>query len=202
MEWGGTWPAPSVSAFLLFALYFKSLPLSFWTALKCSADINWATYWGVVTGTQLFRRKCRLTHFLLGNRHPCEDKIEQFSTLKEEKRNSYIFLETENISTWYFQTSAIQGEARDRLCESFFFFFFNWVEFLCLGRRTNLYRAVLIKALIILTSCPLRIIKDKGEIPLWKPFSILAIMNAEIIAVLQKRSSRVAFERMLREEPT
>ena len=49
---------------------------------------------------------------------------------------------------------------------------------------------------------PLRIIKDKGEIPLWKPFSILAIMNAEIIAVLQKRSSRVAFERMLREEPT
>ena len=65
-----------------------------------------------------------------------------------------------------------------------------------------MYRAVLIKALIILISCPLLIIKDKGEIPLWKPFSILAIMNAEIIAVLQKRSSCVAFEWMLREEPT
>lgn len=39
-----------------------------------------------MTGTQLLRHKCRLTHFLLGNGHPCEDKIEQFSTLKEKNQ--------------------------------------------------------------------------------------------------------------------
>lgn len=86
IEWGGTWPAQSTSAFLPFALYFNSLPPRFWTALKCSADTNWATYWYAVTGTQLLRHKCRLTHFLLGNGHPCEDKIEQFSTLKEKNQ--------------------------------------------------------------------------------------------------------------------
>lgn len=108
MDWGGTRPALSTSAFLPFALCLSSPPPSVWTALKCSADADWATCWRAVTETQLCRRKCRLTRFLLGNRHPCEDKIEPFSTLKEKQsRNSYIFLETENISPWYFQTSAI-----------------------------------------------------------------------------------------------
>lgn len=79
-----------MSAFRAIFFAFQVTSSMFQTAVSCTVDSKQATYWCLVTGTQLFRHNCQLTHFSALKRTYLEKiKLNTFSKI----RNFHTILE-------------------------------------------------------------------------------------------------------------